>query len=174
AIDLHLGRGKKSLVDSPALREAAALLPEAPLATAWLNMAPAQKSPQGKALYKSPRDDINLTILFGGYLDLLGRTPFLCAALGEEKGGLLLTARAPRGTDGMGPDRELHVAPDGATGRPLLEPKGVLYSSNFYLDLSRVWTDREKLFPKKSADSLANTDKNSGRFLGGVKVSTLL
>ncbi len=175
ALDLHLGKGKKSMADHPGLREAAALLPEEPLASAWLNMAPVQKAPQAKALYKSPRDDGTLTVLFGGYLDLLGRTPFLCGALCEDREGLLLTARMPRGTDGMGPDRELHVGPaEGAGAKPLLEPKGVLYSSQFYLDLSRIWTDREKLFPKKQADSIANNDKNSGRFLAGVKLSTLL
>ena len=61
--------------------EAAALLPQRPLASAWLNMAPIQQSPAGKEFYKSPRDNAQLTVAVGAYLDLLGRSPFVCAPL---------------------------------------------------------------------------------------------
>ena len=47
------------------------------------------------------------------------------------------------------------IPPEGHTGsRPLLEPKGVLYSDSGYEDLSRIWTDREKLFGAKAAKAL--------------------
>src|SRR5262249_59933937 len=93
----------------------------------------------------------------------------------EEKDGLLLTIRAPAGKDGMGADRELHLPPDNEPGsRPLLEPKGVLYSSSYYMDLSRIWTDRARLFPKVQADGLTEFDKTSGRFLAGIRLSSLL
>ncbi|MFO0841130.1 MAG: hypothetical protein U0797_01875 [Gemmataceae bacterium] len=175
AIDLHLGREKQSLADHPGLREAAGLLPKSPLASGWLNMVPVQKSPAGKDLYKSPRDNPQLTVLFGQYLDVLGRTPFLCGALSGEKDEFRLTIRAPRGRDGMGSDRLLHLPPKGEPGcRPLLQPKGVLYSSSYYLDFASLWKDRDQLFNKAQADGLAGFEKNSGRFLGGVKISTLL
>jgi hypothetical protein len=138
-------------------------------------MGPVQNSPAGRDLYKSPRDNAQLTVLIGKYLDVLGRTPFVCGALTAEKAEFRLTVRAPRGADGMGPDRLLHLPPKGEPGcRPLLEPKGVLYSSSFYLDVASIWKDRDKLFNKVQADGLTSFDKNSGRFLGGVRLSTLL
>jgi hypothetical protein len=175
AIDLHLGKGNKSLATLPAVARGEKLLPPAPLANLWVNLGPLQQSEPGKALYKTPRDNGPLTVLFGEYLDVLGRAPFACAGLHPKKDGFLFTLRAPRGRDGMGPEKELHLPPAGTEGsRPLLEPKDVLYSSSFYLDASRIWKDRARLFPKAQADSLAAFEKTSGRILGGVKLGALL
>jgi hypothetical protein len=175
SLDLYLGKEKKSLASHPGVAEAARLLPQAPLANVWVTLKPLHDSQAGKDLYKSPRDNSQLTVLVGHYLDLFGRSPFFCAALAEQEDGFLLTARLPRGREGMGPDGDLHVPPAGQPGsRPLLEPRGVLYSSSFYLDFASIWKDRAKLFPKVQADALAGFDKSSGRFLGGVKMSKLL
>jgi len=43
---------------------------------------------------------------------------------------------------------------------PLLEPRGVLYSSSFYFNFPRIWTDRAKLFPKIQADGITAFDKS--------------
>jgi hypothetical protein len=175
ALDLHAGKEKKSMADHPGLAEAGKLLPSSPLAVGWLNMRPIQQSEGGKAIYAMPRDNQLATVAFGGYLDLFGRTPYLCGGLYHDKDGYLLTMRAPRGREGMGADRALHVPASGKPGTlPLLEPKGVLYSNSFYRDVASIWTDRNKLFPKGIADSLTNADKNSGRFLLGTKLSSLL
>ncbi len=176
ALDLHLGRGEqKSILEQPALAEAKKLLPKDSLVNAWLNMEPVQQSPGAKELYKSPRDDGIITVLFGRHFDILGRTPFLCAALTANDHEYRLTLRAPRGRDGMGADRLLHVPPPGQpASRALLVPKGTIYSTAFYLDVANIWKEREQLFPKVQADNLTEFDKTSGRFLGGVKLSALL
>lgn len=175
AIKLHLGKEKKCLADNASFQEAMKLLPKGPLATGWLNMRPIQQSPQGKELYKSPRDNFLLTLLFGGYLGVAGQTPAFAAGAYEGKDGFEVTLRAPRGREGMGGDADLHVAPGGkATCRPLLEPKGVVYSSTFYYNFPALWKDREKIFPRAVADQFAQFEKTSGRQLGGVKISTLL
>jgi hypothetical protein len=176
ALDLHLGKHRNSMANHPHLAEADKLLPKAPLAQAWINMKPAQQGPEAKALYKTPRDNFQLTVLFGGYMDIFGRTPFLCAALSQDAGGYRLMVSAPRGTDGMDPgDRALHVPPKGDTGgRPLLEPPGVLYSASFYFDFARIWTDRDKLFPKVQADGLAQFDKSGPPAQFRFRLSRLL
>jgi hypothetical protein len=176
ALNLYLGKEKKSLSTHPSVAEAAKLLPESPLVNVWLNMAPIHKSQAGKELYKSPRDNFALTVLFGEYLDVAGRSPFLCAGLQAKKDGFLFTIRAPRGRDGMGPERDLHLAAPGKPGcRPLLEPKGVMYSSSFYFDFSRIWQDRAKLFPKAQVDALMQADKGAANVLAaGFKISGLL
>jgi hypothetical protein len=175
ALDLHLGRGGKSCADLPGPAEAAKLLPADALARVWLNMEAVRQAKEAKALYKSPRDDPNLTILFGGYLDLLGRTPFVSGGLLREGDDLVWTFRTPRGRDGGGADLPLHAPPAGKPGaRPLLEPRGVVYSSSFYLDLPRIWNDRAKLFPEKIAKSFEDADKKEIPFLSGLRLSKLL
>ncbi len=174
-LDLHLGRAKKSVAESKSVAEAEKLLPAGPLASVWVNMRTVQQTPQAKKLYKSPRDDANLTGLFGAILDVLGRTPFAAAGLYREADGFLLTARVPRGRDGMGADSVLHLPPPGKPGsRPLLEPKGVTFSASYYLNVPSIWEERAKLFNEKQAQALEKFDKTSARFLVGAKMSKLL
>ncbi len=174
-LDRHLGRETKSLADSPLVQESRQLLPKEPLARIWVNLNAAHKSQAGKALYKAPRDDANLTVLVGGYLDLVGRSPYVCAGVYRQDDGFLTTIRVPRGLDGMGNDRYLHLPPAGEPGsRPLLEPKGVLLSQSNYLNFSSIWNDRTKLFPEKQVKSLEEFDKRSARFLLLKRMSELL
>jgi hypothetical protein len=75
----------------------------------------------------------------------------------------------------MTEDLTLRVAPpDQAQCRPLLEPKGVMYSSSSYFDVSRFWAYREKLFNKVQVKTFEDFEKNSGRFLAGTPLSELL
>jgi hypothetical protein len=174
-LDLYLGRQTKGLADLPPVAEAGRLLPKDALVSVWLNMEAVRQAPGAKELYKSPRDNGQLTVLLGTLLDVLGRTPFVCAGLYRQPEGFLTTIRIPRGREGMGPDGPLHLAPPGQPGtRPLLEPRGVLYSQSFYLDQGRIWLDRAKLFPDKQVQALEGFDKNSGRFLAGARLSQLL
>jgi hypothetical protein len=175
ALDRHLGREKKSLADSKTLEDSRRLLPTGPLARLWVSLDAAHNSPQGKALYKMPRDDFNLTVAFGGYIDLVGRSPYVCAGLYRQDDGLLLSIRMPRGRDGMGSDQILHLPPAGQPGsRPLLEPKGVLYSDSNYFNFPAIWQERTKLFPAKQVEALEKFDKTSAPFLLGKRMSELL
>jgi hypothetical protein len=177
-LDRHLGRAKKSLADVPSVGEAAQFLPGNPLVSVWLNMEMVRQAPGAKTAYRSPpRDDAQLTVLLGHYLDLLGRSPFVCAGVYAEKDGFTASVRLPCGRDGMGLDQLLHVPPPGKPGsRPLLEPKNVLYSESNFLDVSRIWNERDRLFNTKQARALESFD--SGRAmplsLTGAKVSKLL
>jgi hypothetical protein len=174
ALDLHAGKTTKSLADSASVADAKKLLPKGPMATLWINMEPVRKSPEFEAVYKTPRDP-NLTVFFGGYIDVLSRTPFVAAGVYKEKDGYLTTIRMPRGRDGMGDDLVLHLPKEGeAASRPLLEPKNVLYSDSFYLDLSRIWLDRDKLFGKDIAKALEEADKNSNKLVSGLQLSKQL
>src|SRR5262249_25137201 len=76
ALGLALGKSTKSLAANPHVAASRKLLPKNPLANLWINLEPAQKSEVGKALYKTPRDNFQLTVLFGQYLDVAGRAPY--------------------------------------------------------------------------------------------------
>jgi hypothetical protein len=176
SLKLHVGRGGKSCADIPSVGQSAKLLPPGALATLWLNLETVKQNPGASAAFrKAPRDDPALTILFGGYLDVVGRSPYLAAALVREGNDFLLTVRMPSGRKGMGPDSLLHVpSSDAEGGRPLLQPKGVVFSTSFYLDVGRIWQDREKIFPEKVVKNFEKADKGPNRFLSGLKISNIL
>jgi hypothetical protein len=139
-------------------------------------MEPAHKSEQAKEIFNIPRDNGFLTVLFSGYLDVAGRAPFGAAGIYATKDGFLTTFRFPRGREGMPEVLSTHIPPPGEPGsRPLLEPKGVLYSQSFYLDVGKFWENRAKLYPEKQIKALEDADANSGRLpLPGIKLSKLL
>jgi hypothetical protein len=175
AVELAEGKGGKSLADVPTVKEAAKLVPASPLARVWVNFETVRKLPGAEEAYKVPRDPA-VAVLFGSYADVLGRSPYLAAALTFEKGEALLTVRAPAGRDGIGPEGPLHMPPLGEPGsRPLLEPKGTIYSTSFYLDFSKIWTDRVKIFGEQNAKGIEEADKNSGRLpVGNFQLSKVL
>jgi hypothetical protein len=175
-LDQYQSGGKKSMADVPGVREASQLMPPQPLLTFWLSMAKPRQSPRAKAVYQSPpRDDPALTVLFGHYLDLLGRSSFVCAAIHRGSEGLATTIFMPRGRAGMGADKLLHLPPRGAPGsRPLLKPKNVLYSESDYFDIANIWKERTTLFNEKQVRQLEQFEKKSAPFLIGTKLSKLL
>jgi hypothetical protein len=175
ALDLHLDGDGKSIAHNPGIGEARRLLPGDPSALVWIDLATAHKSPQGKNLFVLPRDDAILTVPLGGFLDILGRSPYVCAGLYAGPDGLAVRVRAPRGRDGAPPALATHIPPAGHPGtRPLLEPPGVLYSQSFYLDVGKFWENRTGLFTKQQVKTFEDFDKNSGRFLAGNRFSQLL
>lgn len=175
ALDRHLDGGKKSLAGLAAVKDSAKLLPPHALARLWLNLETVKKNPQAKEVFTSPRNDVNLTVLFGGEIDVATRSPYLCAGVYQEKDGFLATFRMPAGREGASADFALHVPPaDGPGLLPLLEPKGVVYSSSFFLDMSKIWEDRTKLFNEKQAKAIEDSENNPGVRLTGLKPSKIL
>jgi hypothetical protein len=175
-LDQQCNGGRKSMAEVPGVHEAAQLLPSQPLITFWLNMTKVRQSPDAKAVYKSPpRDDPALTILFGHYLDLIGRSPFVCASLYRSNERLAASVFLPRGREGMGADKLLRLPPTGEPGsRPLLEPKNVLYSESAYFAIANIWKERTKLFNEKQARQFELAEKKSAPFLIGTKLSKLM
>jgi hypothetical protein len=175
ALDQHLDGGKKSLAGVASVKDAAKLLPPHPLARLWLNLETVKQNPQAKEVFTSPRNDVNLTVAFGGMIDVATRSPYLTAGLYQEKDGFLATVRLPAGRDGASADFGLHVPPADSRGLlPLLEPKGVVYSSSFFLDVSRIWDDRAKLFNEKQAKAVEESGKNTGLRLVGLSPDKIL
>jgi len=173
-LDLHLDSGKASLANVAGVADARKLLPAKSLAWAWLNLDTVHNAPQAKDIFTLPRNDVNLTVLFGGLLDIAGRAPSLCVALARDDAGSFVTARMGRGRQGSNEAMALHIPPDGAGTLPLLEPKGVVYSVSYYLDVAKVWEQRDKLFNDKQKKGLEDADKRSALVLAGKKLSELL
>lgn len=169
------GKATKSLLDKLGVSDAQKLLPANPLAWLWLDMTTVRKNPATAEFYKTPREPL-LTTLFGGYVDTLSRAPYFAMALTRDQDDFAITMRMPVGRAGMGPDRFLHVGPDGQpSSRPLLEPKGVLASSSFHFDTAAFWNERTKLFGTDTVKGLEQADKGLQQFpFNRIQLSKLL
>jgi hypothetical protein len=88
---------------------------------------------------------------------------------------LTLRLRLPAGHDGKSPAVATHIPPaDHPGSRPLLQPKHVLYSSSYYLDLAKFWENRDRLFNEKQRKAFEDFDKRSATFLAGSSFSKLV
>jgi hypothetical protein len=176
AIDRHLDGGKSSLANAPRVAEARKLLPADAFAWLWLNVEHVRKLPGSKEALNAEATDPPQTILFGGWLDQFRRTPFLAAALAPSDQGFVLTVRTPIGREGMNKGlAALHLpsADQGGT-LPLLEPKGVLFSMSYMLDFHQFWEQRAKILNAEQVKGLEEVDRQSGKVLGGNKLSWLM
>jgi hypothetical protein len=175
-LDLYINGRHDSLTEVPGPADAAKLLPPAPLVSLWVNLKPAQDSPEGKELFKRPKSDPGQLILFGGLLDVIGKSPYLAMGTYRDPDGIWMTTfRMPRGRDATPEGQGLHLAPAGQAGcLPPLAPANVLYSTSFYLDVGKFWMERNQLLSPGTRKGLEDAEKNLGRFLAGRKLSELL
>jgi hypothetical protein len=174
-LDLHLDGDKKSLAKSDRVNQARQRLGTDALVWLWLNLDTVRQAPGAKEIFRLPRNDAQLTVLAGGLLDIVGRSPFVCAGAYADSSGAAIRVQMPCGRDGMPAALALHVPLNGQAGsRQLLEPKGVLASSSYYLDLAKIWEDRNKLFNKKQVEGIESFDTKSRIVLGSSPLSKLL
>ena len=163
-------------VAAVAPKQAASVLPPNPAAWLWVNLKPVKELPQARDVLTTPRNDVVQTVLFAGILDVVRRSDFVAAGLYAEKGDFRLAVRLPAGREGMATDVELHLPKDPkVTGAlPLLEPKGVLFSHSFYLDLDTLYQKRDQILPPQVAKDFADGEKQISRFLIGSTLPKFL
>jgi hypothetical protein len=173
ALDLNAGAGK-GVADNPGIAAARKMLPPRPLAWVWLNVETVRNLEQVKVAV--PQVELNPVLgpFVASWIDTARRSSFLCACLAQEGKDFLATVRLPRGRSGMGPTAAVYLPPGDEPAPPLLEPKNVQYTASYYLDLGRLWKERDHVLGKEARVQLEKFEKNSGRFLGGVKLGKLL
>jgi hypothetical protein len=176
ALDLFINGRHDSLAEQPGPADAAKLLPPNPLISLWVNLKPAQESPEGKEFFKRPKSDPAQLLFAGGLLDVIGHSSFLTMGTYRQPDGTwMATFRMPSGRDATPEGQGLHIAAAGQPGvLPPLAPADVLYSTSFYLDVGRFWTGRESLLTEGPRKGLDQAEKNLGRFLAGRKLGELL
>jgi hypothetical protein len=173
ALDLSAGMGK-SITTNPGIAAAHKLLPPRPMIWAWLNLETIREQEKVKEVV--PQIELNPVLgpFVAAWIDTARRSPFLCASLSRQERGFLATVRLPRGLDGMKEAAAVYLPRGPEAAPPLLTPKDVQFTAAYYLDLGRFWKEREKLLSPEALKQLNKFEKNSGRFLGGVKLGTLL
>ncbi len=165
-IDQLLDR-KPGAADNPHVKAARQLLPPDALAWAALNLDVVRASKDFKPLFDLPNDNPAVPILLGGYVDVLRRAPFAAAGLYRRPDGFLATIRLPRGRDGMGAEAALHIPPADQPGmRPLLQPKGTLFSTSYFFDLAKIWDHRARLLNEQQLAVLEGIGQGTSNFPG--------
>lgn len=176
SINLQQHKGGKDITSNKNLRRARKMLAPHPEAWAWLDLEKVRRIPKSKEFFNATTKPGALALNFtfmGGMIDVAGRAPFVVAGFYHKGNRFTYTVRMPRGLKGMH-DKVAGLFPTKQQKPlPLLEPPHVLSSSSFYLDLGKFWKNRGKLMNEQQRKRLEKFDQNSGRFLGGVKLSQL-
>ena len=153
-------------------RQAAAGRPARQL---WLNMETVKQQPGVKDFYNVPRD-----IRADGPLRRLPRTRWAArrsSALAsvKDKDGLLLTARMPRGRDGMGGGQRRLPAAGGPARHPAAAGAEGRAVQRIVLPRPGALLERpDQAVQRQQVKAMEEADKNSGKFLSGLQLSKLL
>jgi hypothetical protein len=171
-LDLKPGQ---SVADRPGPAAARKLLGGEPLAWAWLDFAKIKEGKQAKDFFAATRKDLFQTLVIGSSADAFRRADFVAAGLYRTADGFTAKVRLPAKRADLPAEFALHVPPAGKPGSlPLLEPKGVVYSQSFYLDLGALWTDRKKIINEQQLKDIEKAEKDISKFLPGTTLGKLL
>ena len=110
----------------------------------------------------------------GGLVDVIKRSPYVCAGLAREGNNLHVRIAMPRGSDGMAPVASMILPADDRGSLPLLQPPRVLSSTSYFLDLGKFWEDRHKILTPEQAKSMDKFEAQTGKYLRGVGLGALL
>lgn len=165
----------KSIAEAPGFADARKSAPPKALAWTWFNLDELRKNEDFKNGLDAASLDPLQVLLFGGFTNLLKRTPTASASLLREGAdGYRIAIQAPRGREGMGALAHM-IAPTGDKGTlpPLLPPR-VISSTSYFLDLGEYWDKRVEILGEKNAKALEEGDKNLAKVLGNLKLANLL
>jgi hypothetical protein len=173
---LEMPESGESILKLENFAQARTALPKNPLATLWVDFDPIRESDEAKEAYKRPRNDVVQTIAFAGWLDVLGRSPYLSFGLYGDDAGFSFLMKQPAGKEGRAPDTVFHLPPypkkDGTL--PLLQPQGTLYTHSFYLDLGALFTHRDDILAKGVAESFDKGVKEASRITIGTTLEKMV
>ena len=174
-IDLYINDAHESLAGTGHTDAARKLLPANPVAWVFGNTIRLHEMPDAQQAYRYPRGDIGGLAFSQGITDVLGKSPFVAIGTYPTEDGFRTAIRMPAGRDATPDGLALHLPPAGeGASLPLLEPNGVLFSMSFFLDLGKLWTERERLLAESTRKEIEGADQRLGRFLGGRKLADVL
>ncbi|HVK19723.1 MAG TPA: hypothetical protein VM533_22510, partial [Fimbriiglobus sp.] len=164
-----------SVADRSGPRTARKLVGGDPLAWLWLDFAKVKEGKQAKDFFAATRKDLFQTLIFGSSADAFRRADFVAAGLHRTADGFTATIRLPAKRADLHADLALHAPASEKPGSlPLLEPKGVVYSQSFYLDLGALWKERKTLINEQQLKDIEEGEKQVSKFIPGPSVGKLL
>lgn len=174
-IDLYINGAHESLAGRGHAAAARKMLPAQPAAWIFGNTTRLHEMPDAQQAYRYPKGDVGQLAVFQGLTDVLGKSPFIAIGTYLSDTGMQTAVRMPAGRDATPDGLALHLPAEGQQATlPLLEPQGVLFSMSFFLDLGKLWSERERLLVESTRKEIEGADQRLGRFLGGRKLAELL
>lgn len=174
AIDLHLDGDKDSLARLARLKEIKGQLPAAPLAWGALNLEEIRKQQNVKNTLETLSLDPITTFAIGGLVDVIKRSPYVCAGLARDGNDVHLRVAMAAGRDGMAPLAAMFLPADERGSLPVLKPSGAIGSTSYFLDLNRFWENRHKILTKEQAKGIDKFEQQTGKYLKGIGLGTIL
>jgi hypothetical protein len=173
AIDCFKQTGT-SIAGSESLAEARKHLAPEPLAWLWVDLAKVRGIPG----FKDGIGNLDLFppsfFILGAVLDVIKRAPYLSVGFHHKGNEAWASLRMPRGREGMSKRAALLLPEDSRGTLPLLQPANTLASFSYYIDLSKLYENKSEWIKGDELKALEKLEKNSGRFLAGIKIGTLL
>ncbi len=173
AIDCHLD-GKDNILGSASLGEARKLLPPDPYGWVWVNL---QKINTIQAFKEGIKQVVNISQFYpfvGPLGEMVQQSSFVAAGLYHKDNQFWTAVRMPRGRQEMSAKAALFLPEEKDGSLPLLKPANTVASFSTYLDLGKLWNQKEKWLSAEEAKALDKAEKDIGRFLGGTRIGTLL
>lgn len=171
---------KMSLATVPEVAEARKLHAQPTLAWLWLNLKTFKSDPLVEEFLDDTQKDLLQNLVVGTTLDAIRRSDFVTVGLTGSDNQLSFSVRMPATDEGM-PQAlaELHgikaKGGDGRTGSlPLLEPKGVIYSQSFALDLAAFWANRQELVNKPELEQIEQGARDVSKIIPGGTLGDIL
>jgi hypothetical protein len=146
-----------------------------PAAWLWLDFAGIHEQQSTKDFFAATRKDFLQTIVLGSSIDAFRRTNMISAGLYINGRNLEAKLRLPVKRADLPKEFSVHAPNIQTAGSlPFLEPKNVLYSQSFYLDLASLWTNRKSLYNPEILKDLEKGIADISRVLPGVNIGKVL
>jgi hypothetical protein len=174
AIDLYMDGGENSLAHMKSLAEMKGRLPRDPLLWGALNLEQIKNIPNVKNTLNTLGLDPTTLFTIGGLVDVIKRSPYVCAGLARDGNNLEVCIALPRGRDGMAPLAAMFLPEDERGSLPMLQPPRVLSSTSYFLDLGKFWDNRHKILTPEQAKSMDQFEAQTGKYLKGIGLGTIL
>ncbi|MFL5331138.1 MAG: hypothetical protein ACJ8C4_19780 [Gemmataceae bacterium] len=174
-IDLCIDGSAESLARTGKAQIARKFVEGRPVAWTYLDLDRIHNMTEAQEAYRYPRGDPGNLAFLQGITDVTGKSPFVALGHYASTEGLRTTIYMAAGREATPAGLALHLPPEGRPGSlPLLAPKNTVMSMSYFLDLGKLWNEREKLFVESTRKEIEGAEQKLGRFLGGRKLSEML
>ncbi|CAN5348046.1 hypothetical protein BH11PLA2_BH11PLA2_41290 [soil metagenome] len=166
---------RKSILEHATLGKARKLVGDKAAAWLWFDLAAAKETQEGKDYFANSRKDLFQLLAFGSTSDAARRSEFVAAGLYDTPKGYTFSVRMPAKRADLDDVMYVHVPPKSLIGsKPLLEPKGVVLSQSFYLDVGYLWGARQRIIANEELKSLETGVAQLSKLLPNTSMEELL
>src|SRR5262249_38518777 len=174
AIDIHKGSDATSIGKLASFVASRKDRPDKALAWAWLDLKRVRAIPSVKTVFDALTPDPQILVIVGGLFDVVKRSDYVCASISQDGPNFLARFAMPQGREGMSKAAVMFLPADQTVSLPMLQRRGAVSCTSYYLDLGNFWEHRREILNDKQATTLESAEKKAAPFLGGLKIGTLL